>query len=262
MISFSSRACAGASIMVASLLSMTGCAGSDTDMNDPSSSSAAPKNESVSSDVESAEQRGDHSSLLVGDQDTPEGFVRTDLTAEFAETADLFSVPEFPSIQGSVTPEGCAALSTSVGDVFPLLGGDAPSAAIASFADDTSADSDSEREIMVIVDTSGALGAPVDMDNCSEFTRTGGEGDYATTMRYTAESRDLEIEGADTLAAAQLSTSVEEGEMVAGGPADDATADIVVGTVGDTTFLVSSSGTGMQEELDTLAAAQVRTLSE
>lgn len=165
-------------------------------------------------------------------------------------------------MQGSVAPEGCAALSVSVGDIFPLLGGDAPSAAIASFADGASADSDSEREIIVFVETSGALGAPVDMGNCSEFTRTGGEGDYATTMRYTAVQRDFELEGADTLTAAQVSTSVEEGEMVAGGVADDATVDIVVGTVGGTTFLLSSSGPGMQEELDMLAAAQVRTLSE
>lgn len=259
MTNFFPRAGVCAAVTTTAVLGLTACTGDDsatTGSSIPASASGA-----ASSGVESAEQHGDPSSLLVGDQDTPEGFVRTDLTAEFAETADLFSAPEFPSIQGSVTPEGCAALSTSVGDVFPLLGGDAPSAAIASFADDTSADSDSEREIMVIVDTSGALGAPVDMDNCSEFTRTGGEGDYATTMRYTAESRDLEIEGADTLAAAQLSTSVEEGEMVAGGPADDATADIVVGTVGDTTFLVSSSVPGMQEELDALATAQVRTLS-
>ncbi|MEJ6550151.1 hypothetical protein PQI66_11405 [Corynebacterium sp. USCH3] len=238
---------------------MTACSGDDSATT--ASSTPASVSGAVSSAVASAEQHADHSSLLVGDQDTPEGFVRTDLTAEFAETADLFSVPEFPSLQGSVTPEECAALSTSVGDVFPLLGGDAPSAAIASFADDVSADSDPGREIMVFVDTSGALGAPVDMDIWSEFTRTGGEGDYATTMRYTAESRDLEIEGADSLVAAQLSTSVEDGEMVAGGPADDATADIVVGTVGNTTFLVSSSVPGMQEELDTLAAAQVRTLS-
>lgn len=259
MTNFFPRAGVCAAVTMTAVLGLTACTGDDSAT--PVSSIPASASGAASSGVESAEQHGDHSSLLVGDQDTPEGFVRTDLTAEFAETADLFSAPEFPSIQGSVTPEGCAALSTSVGDVFPLLGGDAPSAAIASFADDTSADSDSEREIMVIVDTSGALGAPVDMDNCSEFTRTGGEGDYATTMRYTAESRDLETEGADTLAAAQLSTSVEEGEMVAGGPADDATADIVVGTVGDTRFLVSSSGTGMQEELDTLAAAQVRTLS-
>lgn len=260
MTKFFPRTSACAAVTMTAALGMTACTGDDsatTASNTPSPASGA-----ASSAVESAEQPGDPSSLLVGDQDTPEGLVRTDLTAEFAETADLFSVPEFPSIQGSVTPEGCAALSTSVGDVFPLLGGDAPSAAIASFADDASADSDSEREIMVVVDTSGALGVPVDMDNCSEFTRTGGEGDYATTMRYTAEPRDLEIQGADTLAAAQLSTSVEDGEMVAGGPADDATADIVVGTVGDTTFLVSSSGTGMQEELDTLAAAQVRTLSK
>lgn len=260
MTNFFPRVGACAAVTATAALGMTACTGDDsatTASNTPSPASGA-----ASSAVESAEQHGDPSSLLVGDQDTPEGLVRTDLTAEFAETADLFSVPEFPSIQGSVTPKGCAALSTSVGDVFPLLGGDAPTAAIASFADDASADSDSEREIMVFVETSGALGAPVEMDNCSEFTRTGGEGDYATTMRYTAESRDLEIQGVDTLAAAQLSTSVEEGEMVAGGPADGATADIVVGTVGDTTFLVSSSVPGMQEELDTLAAAQVRTLSK
>lgn len=260
MTNFFPRAGACAAVTMTAALGLTACTGDDsatTVSSAPASASGA-----ASSGIESVEQHGGHSSLLVGDQDTPEGFVRTDLTAEFAETADLFSVPEFPSIQGSVTPAGCAALSTSVGDVFPLLGGDAPTAAIASFADDASVDGDFEREIVVVVDTSDALGAPVDMDNCSEFTRTGGEGDYATTMRYIAEPRDLEIEGADSLAAARLSTSVEEGQMVAGGPADDATADIVVGTVGETTFLVSSSLPGMQEELDTLAAAQVRTLSE
>lgn len=100
------------------------------------------------------------------------------------------------------------------------------------------------------------------MDNCSEFTRTGGEGDYATTMRYTAEPRDLEIDGADDLVAAQVATSGEVGEVVAGSAADDGLVDIVVGTVACTTFLLSSSGPGMQEELDALATAQVRTLSE
>lgn len=67
-------------VTMTAVLGMTACTGSDSATT--ASVRSFPSSETASSGVASAEQRGDLSSLLVSDRDTPEGFVRTDLTAE------------------------------------------------------------------------------------------------------------------------------------------------------------------------------------
>lgn len=230
-------------VAVSSLLILSACGNEDSDVSDESAAASAEENGSQEAVVSPDE-------VVLTADDAPAGYVAEDFYGIFGSSDSGNS--------GTITPQECAPF---VFDTSVLLDWGAQprdTTAVGYFTGDDGS------SVMVHVDTATDGAEAPDPTLCGDVTRENASTLGTTVTSYGMVPADVGVEGADSVAAVDLTVSglTLDGEEFNVGSKVGERSQIITATVGSTVVTVAGTEPASMDTVAEVANAQVARLVE
>lgn len=198
-------------------------------------------------------------SLILNGDNTPAGYTHEPTSAESqGATRDIFGDTNDDD-RPTTVPEQCAGAVVDGITFLDWLFQPAETTAVTSFT--RTDNEDAAVQVMVSTQPADPSQYPKDVAECATTTRTSDRSDWATAKEFEVSPMDLNVQGADTLVAAQtklISNKLNGEEVGEGGE----TLYVYTGSVRGAHFTIASTTTMNTDEFSALATAQAKKISE
>lgn len=239
------------------ILSFATACGSDSDKAGDEAATANQTSVEVNHDP-LPEGTGPASLILNGDN-TPAGYTHEPTSAESqGATQDIFG-DTIDEDRPTTVPEQCSGAVVDGTTFLDWLFQPAETTAVTSFT--RTDNKDAAVHVMASTQPADPSQYPKDVAECATTTKTSDRSDWATAKEFEVSPVDLNVQGADTLVAAQtklVSNKLNGEEVGEGGE----TLYVYAGSVRGAHFIIASTTTMTAEEFSDLATAQAKKISE